>query len=156
MDVFQRAKASVSVLRKAWMTKSLFVFACLLLCLMTVSLLGGAGTAYAASARSAATGGGCASNKYIRACTSESSEGYIVSDAYILSGSVCSVAISLLEDGHEVAIKSFGSQCFAAGTHLSGPSVGATAGHTWMTAVIGTIEVNGIQSVHVDSPSLHT
>lgn len=122
------------LLQRAQATKLVLVFATLLLCLAVVPLLGATGTAYAASVTPAATGGGCGSDGAIKACISENSAGYIVTEAYILQSNICGVRI-LLEKNSTIVVEAIFSQCYSAGTHLSGPTVLATAGQTYQAVV---------------------
>ena len=92
MQLLQQSKVSTPVLRKARVVMLSLVFASLLLCLSTVSHLGGTRTAYAASLSSRSvsvkpltSGGGCdvSSDGEVSACISVNSSHQIVADAYI-------------------------------------------------------------------------
>jgi hypothetical protein len=149
MQLLQSAKASMPILHKTRATKLFLVFTTLLLCLVFVPLLGGARTAYAASVTPAATGGGCGSDGAIQACISENSTGYIVTEAYILQSNICGVRI-ILEKNSTIVVEEIFGQCYSAGTHLSGPTVLATAGQTYQAVVAA----NG--NHFVSSPPLYT
>ena len=162
MHVLQRGKASMPLLRKTQATKLFLVFAALLLCLMAVSLLTGAGTAHAASVNSksasvkpATSGGGCNSDGTVKSCISENSTFYIVPDAYILVSNVCSVEIDMYEYSMDnmVSSRNYGSTCYPAGTHLYGGAYGASSGHTWFSLVVA---LHGGYESLVTSPPLYT
>ena len=157
MHLFQQAKAP---LHTKLATKLFLVLTSLPLCLTALFLLAGTPTASAASVGSRSTpvtpathGGGCATDSTgsIRVCISENSQFVVVPDAYILKY-LCNVHIDLSTTASTVTSKSFGSNCYPAGTHLYGYSSDAYQGSTWFAEADGTnhFHVLGI------SPYLYT
>ncbi|GHO90150.1 hypothetical protein KSF_001980 [Reticulibacter mediterranei] len=155
MRWFQQAKALLHTKRAA---KRFLVLASLFLSLTALFLFADTPTASAASIGSrsphalpATSGGGCTtdSTRSIRICLSENSQFVIVPDAYILKP-LCNVFINLRTDPYKVVTsKSFGSNCYSAGTHLYGYSSDAAPG-IWYTEAGNTNH-----TVLGDSPFLY-
>lgn len=148
MHFLRRVKAVKPFIHKAPAMKLSLAFAALLLCMALVSVLGGSGTAYAASVGTRSTtvtpatsGGGCKTTSYLEACISENASHSIAPDAYIKYSDMCDVEIILYKNNTQVNDYN-PSGCFAAGTHLDGIWAPASSG-TWVTVVYGFNEANG-------------